>query len=318
MSVFHPAAFPFLQYHLHDLLFLGEINTNLTVVIRNLLNGLLYSNVFIALCAMAFTARGFLLLDTPPQLIPVLFAGSATLFTYLLIRIAAVSRIREYPTGGRWDFFLRHLVFLRILMIVSAIGCAALFLFLPDAGKMSVLLPGLISVLYGLPLRFGKQRQRLRDIGLLKIFLIAFVWAYIGSVLPLASAGGDMGSPKVWLLFGADYLFVLAITIPFDIKDMTIDAMHAVRTLPVVLGREWTLSLAMVLLFMSGVAHTLCFRHFFPNNIDHTIPLVISLIISGMTIWMSQRSGKDWVYFGLLDGMLILQYVLVLTFGLTH
>lgn len=183
---------------------------------------------------------------------------------------------------------------------------------------MTVLLPGAISVLYGLPLRFGSKRQRLRDIGVVKIFLIAFVWAYIGSILPAGCILEKGLFAQTWLLFAADYLFIIAITIPFDIKDMTIDAMHAVRTLPVLLGRELAMSLAMVLLFVSGVLYTLNFRHFFSAPIDYTIPLCVSLLISGMTIWLSQRSKRDWIYFGLLDGMLILQYVLVWSFMLTH
>lgn len=286
-------------------------------MLRNILHWFLYSNVFIGLCAMAYTARGFILTGTDVvPVLPVLFAGCSTLFTYLLIRVAAAARIREYTPDTRWSFFLSNLKWMQVIMTLAGCAVVGLFFCLPRTAQISLLFPGIVSVIYGLPIRFGKHSVRLRDIGIIKIFLIAFVWAFIGSVLPVSYAGPNWFNLQTLFLFIADFLFILAITLPFDIKDMHIDAQHNVRTIPVLLGKELTNSLSMVLLFLGAVLYTLYFRYFFPSELDFSIPLVISSIISGMTIILAQKMRNDTVYFGLLDGMLILQWALVATLGI--
>lgn len=285
---------------------------------RSVLNWILYSNLLIALGAVAFTARGFYLLDSAEQFdieIPI-FAGLSTLCIYLMIRYAAVDRIKAYPKDARWTFFLKNIDFFRTVMFISGAIVLSLFGQLPDLVKKALLIPGIISVLYGLPIKFRKKKIRLRDIGIIKIFLIAFVWAFIGTVLPASFVGNYPADPhlmqRAGILFLADVCFILAITLPFDIKDMAIDQQNQVRTIPVIIGREMTINLAMLLLFIAGVMYSLFYRVWFPSDIDFTIPMVTAMVISGMTVYLSTKTKNDVVYFGLLDGMLIVQWLLVI------
>jgi len=285
---------------------------------RSVLNWILYSNLLIALGAVAFTARGFYLLDIADQMdigIPI-FAGLSTLCIYLLIRYVAVDRIKAYPKDTRWTFFLKNIDFFRTVMFISGFMAFDVFIRMPFTVQKALFIPGVISVIYGLPIKFGKKEMRLRDIGIIKIFLIAFVWAFIGTVLPASYVGNYPADPhlmqRAGILFLADACFILAITLPFDIKDMAIDQQNQVRTIPVIIGREMTINLAMLLLFIAGVMYTLFYRVWFPSDIDFTIPMVTSMVISGMTIYLSTKTRNDVVHFGLLDGMLILQWLLVL------
>lgn len=285
---------------------------------KSILHWILYSNLLIALGAVAFTARGFFLLDAANAYdseVPI-FAGFATLCVYLLIRFAAVERIKAYPRNSRWAFFFNNIDFLRSVMYISGIIVVIVYLQLPTQVQLVLFIPGIISVLYGLPLRYGKKKTRLRDIGIIKIFLITFVWAFIGSVLPATVVGSTPADPHIMqragILFLADACFILAITLPFDIKDMDIDQQNQVRTIPVIIGREMTINLALLLLFIAGVIYTLFYRVWFVSDIDLTIPMCTSVVISGMTIYLSNRTKDDYVYFGLLDGMIILQWLLVM------
>ncbi len=285
-------------------------------MMKKALHWLLYSNLFIGLCAAAYASRGAIMSGSTEGLpwAVILFAGAGAMFVYLLIRIVAVGRIKEYAPDPRWQFFLANLKVMHILLAVSGIAAAISFFYLPDYAQLIAFLPGCISVLYGLPLRFGKKQTRLRDIGYIKIFLIAFVWAYIGILLPVSVLDQEILNKSVYLFFIADFLYIIAITLPFDLKDMEIDAQHNVSTLPVVLGKENTNMLSMILLFIAAMLYTVVFRFVGNGEVDLTIPLSISIIISGMTILLAQRAKKPELYFGLLDGMLILQWALVASF----
>ena len=41
------------------------------------------------------------------------------MFVYLLIRVAAVSRIKEYAPEKRWDFFTRNLFLMQVLTVIT-------------------------------------------------------------------------------------------------------------------------------------------------------------------------------------------------------
>ncbi len=73
-------------------------------------------------------------------------------------------------------------------------------------------------------------RYHLKD---LKLFLIALSWAGITLYFPIQESGLTVSNQ--WLFFAQRFLFILAITIPFDIRDSQFD-LRELATLPQVLG----------------------------------------------------------------------------------
>jgi 4-hydroxybenzoate polyprenyltransferase len=274
---------------------------------------LLYSNTLIAICAIAFLCEGYLLLGDEIHYDPLIFlTGASALFTYMLIRLVAVKRISSYEPDERWDFFLKHLKYFRIITIMALLISSVFYFMIPSNVQIALLVPGLISVLYGLPLG---TKFRLRDIGLIKIFLIAFVWAYISSVLPAINSGNEISNLAVFILFLANYCFTFAITLPFDIKDLKIDKMNNVKTIPVYLGEENTYNLSALLLFISAGLHVYLQREILHGQIDYSIPISISILISLLIVWITRSKKKDnFLYFGILDGMILLQFLICLMY----
>src|SRR3546814_7095847 len=86
-----------------------------------------------------------------------------------------------------------------------------------------VSLPILMGVAYNLPIVrvAGEQRRAgLRQITGLKLFYIGLVWVMSSVLLPVAEAYHDnvvIVWPHVWSLMAWVFLFVVAITIPFEI-----------------------------------------------------------------------------------------------------
>lgn len=265
---------------------------------------------------MAFTLQGYYALHLTPQYDRVaVLSGVATMFIYLLIRVAATTRIREYAPEDRWDFFLNNIATMRIITFIAFLSCVVIYFLLPQNIQLLLFIPGCISLFYGIPIPLKGRSFRLRDIGISKIFMIAFVWAFISSILPAANSNLPLLSTATLTLFAANFLFTFGITIPFDIKDLKIDAKHNVKTIPALLGAENSYSLAFLCLFISGMLHVLLQQKIL-SGVDYTLPLTISILIAGWSVFLTRKKQHNVVYFGIIDGMLLLQYLLVLAYSI--
>lgn len=272
--------------------------------------------MYIGIGAVLFTYEGYFLLHQTPTCDGILvLSGAATMFVYLLIRVAAVSRIKEYAPEKRWDFFTRNLFFMQVLTVLTFLITIITYLMLPRSIQILLFFPGIISLLYGIPIRIGKTQYRLRDIGVTKIFMIAFVWAFIGSFLPAAKSELPLFSGDVILLFLAHYLFIFGITLPFDIKDLTIDAQHQVKTIPAIIGVQNSYNLSFLSLLLSTVLY-IVMQQLTTSDQDFSLPLCIAMLLSSWSIYLSRKKADNLLYFGVIDGMLIIQSLLVIVFAL--
>lgn len=270
----------------------------------------LYSNVFIALCGLGFYWRGMLLNGNKIEFDSIsLFVFCATLFTYLFIRLVALRRIRVYQPEHRWNFFLNNYHTLVAVAVVAGIAMLILYFYLPASVQVTFLVPGVISVLYGLPVyRVHGKFVKMRDISLMKILFISFVWAFTGAVLPAVVSGINIFSAQSVLLFTADFCFIFAITLPFDVKDLEIDLLHNVKTIPSLIGADATYGLSIFLLFLSGVFYAIRQPS---SELFLLAPLTVSVILAGMLIYLTKFQNNSRLYFGLIDGTILLQFLLV-------
>ena len=88
---------------------------------------------------------------------------------------------------------------------------------------------GAFSFLYTICLPLT-GRKGLRELPGFKIFLISMLWAMATVVLP-AAEGGVFGTVEGALMTLERFLFIFAITLPFDIRDLPFDRAR-LHTLP--------------------------------------------------------------------------------------
>ena len=275
-----------------------------------LLRVIVYSNLWIAIGAVAICQSGYLLLGGHLHWDALtLLVFIATWSVYLLIRLAAKGRISNYEPDDRWCFFFRYYNLMVTAVAIGFVAIGILFLYLSKMVQLSLIMPGLISVLYGLPLL--ARRARLRDISILKIFLIAGVWACTASILPAANMGEDIASGKVLGLFFGQFCFILAITIPFDIKDLNIDALNKVRTIPYYLGRELSYTLSFALLFTAAGILQYHQTVIMSQSPGGGVPVGVSMLIAGLLVHASRKKEGNMMYFFAIDGCMLLQCLLI-------
>lgn len=129
---------------------------------------------------------------------------------------------------------------------------------------------GLLSFLYSLPFTtFG-----LRTVPVLKLFLIALVWT--GSSLGLLLVVHDQVIQYEKLLFSV-FLFIVGITIPFDIRDEKDDE-EELRTIPQLIGIANSKVLAIISLIASALLFYLEFQTFNALVISWIATIFISIL----------------------------------------
>ena len=100
----------------------------------------------------------------------------ATLFIYLLHRIYGRSNLED-DEFHRYKFLKKHQSHALTTALAGGALAAVTFIFLPRTTQILLVVAGLVSISYIVPLIF---RKRLRDIGVFKIFAISLAWAIFG------------------------------------------------------------------------------------------------------------------------------------------
>jgi len=158
----------------------------------------------------------------------------------------------------------------------------------------------------------SKKLFKLREIPYLKLFVIAFVWSTTTILLPVIHTERDLNNVDVILMLFERFLFVLAITIPFDIRDLNVDKSVGLKTIPIRIGerRSWLISYACLTMFA-----VVSYLHYYMQSNQFVIYALGVSTLMTFYFLMSKRWKKTrWYFYGILDGMMLLQGALVILF----
>ncbi len=269
-----------------------------------------HSNIFISLAAVFLTLETQILLAMNPQWQPyLLFVFFAVLFEYNLHRLLSVLVNRE--TSNQLKSGIRK----EILFWVFASG-TGLFgsVFLLKWETLVVFTPlALLTLIYSI-LLFGSKNDRLgfRKIPFLKILLISFVWSTSTVLLPVIQSSENFDSIHTALMIAERFFFIFAIAIPFDIRDMEADRRTGLKTIPLILNENKALSLSYLSLLVFFLIS------FFHYQIRHDWFIIGAFGISALSTYLFLRikifRKLSWYYYGILDGTILLQGMLVMAF----
>lgn len=220
------------------------------------------------------------------------FFATLAIYNFQRIYKASFSKIRS-----PWLSWVRtHKKYLLILTFASIAMIFALMIWLLQEVKIvtSILLFAcVISFAYVVPL-FGKS---LREIPFIKSPMIAFVWVVVLFVFPAINEGISFHEIVFDLI--AYYFFIIALTIPFDIRDLKYDDPKH-HTLPMIFGINGAKFLAVAML-------TVYFMYFeiYNEKLSFNILFVLANILLILLISFSSNKMKD-EYFAMVDATMIL------------
>ena len=172
---------------------------------------------------------------------------------------------------------------------------------------------GIITFLYAIPFLpkrlFLDQAQNLRAISGLKVYIIAFVWAVVTVVIPLIHEGMLM-TFDLMITSVQRFLFVLALMLPFEIRDMQFDSLK-LSTIPQQIGVERTKYIGVLLMLVFFL------MEFFKDDFTEAkavITLVTSIIVSLVVVLSHIKQPKYYSSF-FVEGIPMAWLAMVVFFG---
>ncbi|QJD95645.1 hypothetical protein HH214_07060 [Mucilaginibacter robiniae] len=277
---------------------------------------LLFSNIFMALCAVAQGLVTFYLIGSPPvyPVLALLFTSTLGLYNFCILIIRPKHPEQSPYQRVRW-FFARHRLMISIT-IVALLSLIPLFFLLSRNSEFLLIFLSALSFGYGLPLfTSGKRKSGLRHIPGLKPLLITLVWTLSCVLLPVLEAHyqhlDGISTRDTIILIAKRFMFIAALTVPFDIRDLFQDQIAGLKTIPVAFGEKKAYLFCQVLL-----AGYIVLLFLFRNNGFNADfwALTLTALLTGWLIFKSTRARDEYYYFFYLDGVLILQYVALLIF----
>lgn len=271
---------------------------------------LLFANFWVALGATALVKSTELTLDLEGEYFTAHFLFFVTIFTYNFQRLFRSKGADIVSHSARHLWIARHQGKLKMVMIVALVcgGLCALFI---DLKALLLLLPfSVISIFYSIKIFPGKRRMGFRDLPYIKILLITATWVFATVFFPVLDAAPDQVlSSGVLLLALERGLFILAITIPFDIRDMHRD--HASkRTWAQVLGEGKARWLAVLLM----LAYCLLVEFSGKYSDSVRVALLLCGILTAILLTFARSDRNERYFTFLVEGAMVLQWVLLLLF----
>ena len=189
--------------------------------------------------------------------------------TIALIFITYFSGYIYTKYQGSGKIFNKVLAFNVICGIISA----ALIIYNHNDGR---LVKWLIIVVLGLLYDSKFLKYFVREIPLFKIFYVGLTWALINSWLILPEFNSE--------IFWISWIFITALVLPFDIRDMKSDT---VVTFPRLIGIQKTKYLAYALVFISLMIST------FYLEINYSLAFFLTSIFTFILIYFSESTNKE-------------------------
>lgn len=200
----------------------------------------------------------------------------------------------------------RNLVMTPALKAIAVItllsfACTTISVFYLDKFTLAVAaIPALLTAAYALPL--FRSGTNLRHVYGAKLFIIGIVWALVTTGLPFAAHQGEL--PALSLLLSEGFqrlLFVMVLTLPFDIRDIQTDT-EQLGTIPQIFGVRITKTiglLALTAVLLIEIAQT--------NSFLSEFALFLLMIgITGLLIHKSMTVRAPWFASFWVEGVPIL------------
>ena len=278
---------------------------------------LLFGNIFMAVCAAVQGLVTFYLIHTKP-IVPViylLFTSTLGIYNFSII----ITRPKQPELSGykRVRWFFAHYRLMVTITIICLLSLAPLFFLMSMEARILLIFLSIISFSYSLPLfTVAGHKFGLRNIPGLKQVLITLVWTMSTVLLPILEAqhfnSNQITLRNTTILIAERFLFIGALTIPFDIRDLFDDRKTGLKTIPTVFG-ENNAYLACQILLAGSLILLIVFR---PGGFNSEFwALAINVMLAAWLVLKSKWEKNEYYYFFYVDGVLILQYLLLVLFN---
>lgn len=267
---------------------------------KRLFDFYLNSSIHVALAVTAFAAITMINLRLEIDSDLLFFIFFSTIIGYNITKYTGSHESGESPQP------------LTSSLIIFSLICLLPLIYFTFTQPLSVIIisgiMGLITIFYSWPLFLN--RSNLRDITGLKIFVIAIVWSTVTVILPVLSVDIEKLTNINFLIeFVQRLVFVVALTIPFDIRDIRFDT-HQLGTIPQMIGIKQSRILGVMMLTLV----VLCEFLKTPLLLDQAFILAGICSFTGFLIMQSVVKQTEYYASFWVESIPVIWYVLLIVF----
>ena len=171
---------------------------------------------------------------------------------------------------------------------------------------------GAIAFLYSFPVLPLGKKKRLKEYGILKILTLSLLWTLVTVWFPVNLMPYEPG--LFWLVFAKRFLFMFVLCLLFDMRDTDIDHETGIKTFPVRYGirNSYYLSYFILIIFL-----ILSFiQYYYWGHPEFLFAMIISAVVTFIVIQITKKYQSDFIFLAGIDGMMLLQALLVYLFSL--
>ena len=237
------------------------------------------------------------------------FVFGATLAQYnlhYLVKTTAVANSQRLAWSRSHKSLHKILLAIGIILILFSFFSFRLHHFI----ILSVL--GAIAFVYSFPVIPFGRKKRIKDYGFLKIITLALLWTLVTVWFPVNSLPVETGIFA--FIFFKRFVFMFVLCLLFDVRDIEIDRDEKINTLAVILGRKKSYYLSYVFISLFIILSVL--HYLYAPEKATLFAMLLSALATIFTIETTKKTNSDFVYLAGIDGMMLLQALLVYLLGL--
>ena len=169
-------------------------------------------------------------------------------------------------------------------------------------------LTAFITFLYTAPKIPFRVFSVLKKIAIGKTIFLAFAWAHVTTLLPLFVHLENIEAEHIWFVLNR-FLFIYAICILFDYRDVEEDSKAGIKSLITYLDQK-SIDVLFWITLLLFIITCLILNNYF--SIDVIISLLIPGIILSLLYYPAKKNFSDYLYYFILDGLMMLSVPLLL------
>ncbi|WP_343688199.1 UbiA family prenyltransferase [Chitinophaga sp.] len=263
---------------------------------RAFTNFLLFSSIYVSLCAILLIWQTNTLLNIHPVNFDYYkFAFFSTICSYNFHWYLTPA---AYAGSPRLQWGVRHKNLQLVFTIAGALGAMIYFLDL-KAYWLELSGAAFLTFLYSAPKIPVAPFTWLRKIAIGKTIFLTAVWVYVTNVLPIFLSGTPFTSQAIFYILHR-FFIIYALCILFDHRDLESDKKEGIRSLITWLSKPALMRLYFCSLILSTVFACLVSRDLV------TFYLIIPIAITGILTKYTLHTRSDYYYYFVLDGLVML------------
>lgn len=275
---------------------------------RIIINYFLYSNLFIALCAFCLTmSSSFIFRISKVDLLPYALFSFFSVFTYYNFQRIFQYKVENYKTDSNYSTWLKQNLNFKLVSIVLIV--IFLLFFVSEViicNWFWLLVSGIVAVFYFLPF------FPIRKIVFVKPYFVSFFWVLICILFPLYHIA-NITVDELLIFSVAEFFFIAALCLLFDVRDMQYDEKAGVTTFPLKFGLFATkITASSLLVFYLILFFSLSHVGHYPRNNLIQYSSVIVFLFSLTLVWFTNKKRGEYYYSFLVDGCILLQFMVLL------